>query len=217
MKGYKFYNNEIAKRFINKYEIKDSKIVLHMNNKDTLEYQYSDDTVIKIAEMQLDCYDKYNEEELKSNKRSIKIQKIFTILLTLSTLTLGAVMLATAYEFMWSFLAIASATGLVMQVVEGVKTNKNIKELEKQRVYISMVDDLDNDTLDNNNISQCLSNRKINKMNKQKELTGATFNLTSIDKLSLDDLKKLRDNIEREKEFGFDPINKTKQYGTKRN
>lgn len=212
MKGYEFYNREIAKRFIDSYEIKDSKIILHMNNKDTLEYQYSQDAINKIAKIQMENFDEHNGKELKSNKKSIKLQKIFILLLTLPTLVLTSAMLSTGFEFMWSFLAVGSEILLIKEVLGGIKINKNIKELEKQRLYVSIIDDLDNDTLKNKNLSQCLSNIKINKMNKQKELTGSTFNLTSIDKISLEDLKKLRENIEREKEFGFEPVEEPKQY-----
>lgn len=212
MKGYKFYNEEIAKRFIDKYEIKDSKIILHMNNKDTLEYQYSQDTLDKITEMQKQNYYTYNEKGLNSNNNRFKLKKAYILLFILSTLVLNAIMLSTGFEFLWSFLTIDSGALLILQIIDGVKTKKNIKELEKQQIYSSIENDLDDETLENKNVSQCLNTRKIDKMNKQKELTGSTFNLTSIDKLSLEELKRLRDNIEREKEFGFESIDKTKQH-----
>lgn len=213
MKGYNLEDSKNAKRFINSYKIKGSKIILHMNNKDTLEYQYSQGAIDQIKNMQNENYNMYNERELKNNIDKIKLKKVYIILFTLSTLVLNAAMIFTNFEYLWAFLGVSSEIALISHVTKGITIQKNIKELKKQKVYESMIDDLDDDILENKNISQCLSNRKISTMNKQRELTGSTFNLTSIDKLSLDELKRLRDNIEREKEFDFEPINKTKQYG----
>lgn len=200
MKGYNFQGELLKKNFIERYEIKKGKIYLYMASGEKLEYNYSEDLLHAIEKSQEESYNKNINRQIRKNKEMTGTFNALAILFGgLSLVALIPFILSGAMaSLIISFILVSVA---VYGEIRSFSLQKSLEELEKQGFYLENKELFKDSIVDNKNITQCLSKSKTKDMKSQIEKTGSAFNLSSIDKVSLAQLKELKDNIEREQRF----------------
>lgn len=223
MKGYTSLSFEEGKMFIENYSLKDNTLTLKMNSGETLTYFFSEEDIKreeilkKVEYLQMESYKKYNKKEighLNKNKKKIKLAAFMNSII--SVVSTVIVMANPALIGVAGIIAGFSYASLLMLVAILSKNEKYRKELEKQKFYVDNIDTFNDEIIEEQNINQCLTQNKIREMKTVKNSTGSVFNLSSIDNLTLDQLKELKMNIEREEKLGFvEPVKqKEKTIGT---
>ena len=103
---------------------------------------------------------------------------------------------------------------LAFSVITGViakKTYNKLKEIKKNDYLLENKEILNGVDLENENILEKVTNKDksiITEIKKEKDIDNDKyyFDINSIDNLSLDTLKKIKDNIERENYLGLVPV-----------
>lgn len=210
MKGYNFLNLEKSKRIIKEYKLEGQKLTLHMNDGETLVYDFPEEifdkekVITQVTELQQEAFDTYNDKGIKK----LKSKQISNRILLITFLILGGIT-----GFAWTPLAssiialgaFATIEALILSYffVKDIKIVKDLNELEKQKYLMDNIEEFTDEIIENRNICQCISDKKIYKLNDGRVKTGTVFNLTTVDDVKLEDLKNLRANILREKYLGF--------------
>lgn len=204
MKGYELKSKDEI-NFIESYEIVGEKIVVHMLNEKTIMYDYSKDVLDRVKALQEAAYKKWNKKETKKNRRCIGVLISLEILLIAIAAFLifqGIDNLFYAYVF---FMVAYIPNHFIGEIAE------DSEELKKQRIYMENKEIFTDEVLEDKKLKKCLSEEKQKRLEVQKAKTTSAFNLTSIDELSLTDLKRIKEYIEKEKSLENKTNEKVKQ------
>lgn len=201
MKDYTL-NSEEAVSFILNYEIKDNQIIVNYANGEHYIISYTNDNEEKILKKMEDQV--YNEQQnyKQSNKiLGIAVTRIlfnvFGIILCVGIVKSGhsiaPLILYKIYPVLFNF-----NIGVHILYIRYIKEKR--KDFEKNKMLLDNQEKLNEMIKENQNILTN-SNEKIKEMVKSTPEDKPVFNLNSVEKLKLKELKAILENIQREEEF----------------
>lgn len=191
MKDYTF-DRFAQEKFIKNYKIKDGQIIINLASDEKYVIPYTKENEEKIL---VKMEDQVNNVSIKPIGL---MYKALTCLAYISTIV-GVYLTVIEGAFLTLSIFSGIALGFTYKLVSH---QSKIKDLEKQKFF------LENRKMLNDNIKKSPNmtlgvDKKIVRKVEQTE-GSQTFDINSIDSYSLNDLKKLRRNILRFQEFGFD-------------
>jgi len=201
MKDYTFGND---KDFILNYEVRDTIIIVNYSGyTNTIQYsKEAEEKLLKTMNNQRKntYYSSLKNSDLKYNKVNFKFFGKLTIILLFS-----AVCLEFLPILMFFFLGMSFITGTISfgSAINIFKIKKEIKEVELDREKNNLF--IKNELLLNEKIKDNVvyesSSEMIRNLTDKTSKDKKVFDLNKIDKLSLEDLKELLENIEIIEEF----------------
>lgn len=199
-------NQDTRKLFILNYQKQDDKIIIHFaDGKERVipNTKVNEEKILMKMRGQLRNIDKLKDKigkELTDKKRNNTLYIILLIVFFIFTLQYA---LSNNFTFLITGLVcIADCFRINSENYDIKELKKKIKELDKLKFLKENEETLNTYVKMNENILQNTSEETkdmVNSCNEEK-----VFNINSIDKLSLEDLKTIRDNIALEKEFDFE-------------
>lgn len=189
--GFSVFNNEIKVKFADggKILVQDNKV----NRKKVLDRM--DAQALVIAK---------KESELK--KESLKNKKFMPVNISGVAFTAGAIALGSTINSPLSEVCIAAGVlagvGVGYKALKTINNNKKLATATKIKFAIEQKDYLNNNVRQSKNTLNGVS-RKIKKAVRKPNIDGEAIDMNVVNGLSLDELKQLKNNIEREKEFDF--------------
>ncbi len=199
-------NKETQKLFILNYQKQDDKIIIHFADgkmKKIPNTKVNEEKLLNKMERQLKKIDKLRNDiqiEIINNRAinilfgSLTLAFLYTLIQGNNSLLCGSISLINCFV-------------IIFESYQIKKLKKKRQELDKIKYFKENEEMLNTNIKKKENVLQNTSNKTkflittdmINNNNDEK-----VFNINSIDKLSLEDLKTIRDNIALEKEFDFE-------------
>ena len=99
------------------------------------------------------------------------------------------------------------ATGTIYYPVQWIHYNRKAKDLEKLKIFLDNKKELNDNIEKNDNMLIGLSSKVKKEIELQESMNNQPININNIDNYSLNDLKKLRENLRRISSFGFNEKN----------
>ena len=208
-------NLETQKLFILNYQKEDDKIIIHFadgKEKVIPNTKVNEEKLLKKMEGQLKNIDKLR------NNIQIKIIDNKAVNILFGSLTLAFLYLFTQnnYNLVWGSISLLNTFVIILESCHIKNLKKKREELDKFKYFKENEEILNTNVKMKENVLQNTSKKAkflittdmINNNNEEK-----VFNINSIDKLSLEDLKMIRDNIALEKEFDFEYPNNLEEKG----
>ena len=204
-------NRETQKLFILNYQKQDDKIIIRFADgkiKKIPNTKVNEEKILKKMNRQLKNIDKLRHDI------QIKILEMWTINILFGSLTLAFLylLIQNNYSLVCGSISLLNTFLIIIESYQIKKLKKKRQELDKFKYFKENEEILNTNIKMKENVLQNASNKAkflltrdmINNNNEEK-----VFNINSIDKLSLEDLKTIRDNIALEREFDFEyPDNK---------
>jgi len=201
MKDYTFGND---KDFILNYKIKDGIIIVNYSD-DVKAIKYSkeiEEDLLKTMNIQRKntYYSSLRKSDLKHNKSSFKFFSVLTIILLFAAICVAFVPVLMTLFIGMSFITAMISIGCGINTF---KIKKELKEVELDRAKNNLF--IKNELLLNEKIKDNVvyesSSEMIRNLTDKTSKDKKVFDLNKIDKLSLEDLKELLENIEIIEEF----------------
>ncbi len=201
--------------FIKNYIIKDGKIVLSLGTGEKYIVDYSEQNMNKVLEI-MKRQVEFGRENFGKYKNRSTLYYVLSKLISIPFVIAGTILLS--YTFYGSFSEVLtplfglyipaavcfSSFALLPVLVNREKKYTDIyRDVEKNAIFLDISEELNKNLQNNPNLISGMSKKgtkKVESLNKNK----TDMTLHSLDGLSLEDLKQLRDNLLRDKEFGFD-------------
>ena len=165
-------------------------------------------------------------EDLREKNRFFKVASVASIILTvICIITTQTLNLDIEYMAIQNILEVilptASLGCYATSIFEMIKAHNQIKEIKKNDYLIENEQVLNSADLNNANTLEKIAKKDKNeifeiKEEKDKNNDKQYFDINNIDGLSLDALKQLKSNIERENYLGLVPSNDDKTYEKKK-
>lgn len=207
MKDYTI-NNEDKKMFILSYKVKKDNIIVKLASNEKYIIPYTEENEGKI----LDRMREQITENVDFERRSIKEY----ILLLLLTIALGVGTLIISAKFLPNLITHPSIKTILANIptfgaaaitaISGIftiSTAEILKDFRKNKLYLEKEEELNDKVKENQNILSNVSN-KTRKMVESTPEDKEVFDINKMNKVSLQDLKQLLENIKRDEEFDFD-------------
>lgn len=207
MKDYTI-NKEDKKMFILSYKIKDKNIIAKLATGEKYIIPYTKENEEKILERMIEQITKYPSFEKKA-AIDYCITTILAFIIGVATILIGRNDLPQLFANPTIKTIIASiptfVAGTITTIAVGLSvTAKNIlKDFRKNKLYLDNEEDLNNKVKESQNILSNVTNKTKRMVNTTPE-NKPVFNINKIDKVSLEDLKQILENIKRDEEFAFD-------------
>lgn len=199
-------NKETQKLFILNYQMEEDKIVIHFADgkmKKIPNTKVNEEKILKKMNRQLKNIDKLRHDI------QIKILDMWAINIFFGGLTLAFLytLIQGNNNLLSGSISLLNCFVIILESYQIKQLKKKRQELDKFKYFKENEETLNTYVKMNENVLQNTSNKAkfllttdmINNNNDEK-----VFNINSIDKLSLEDLKIIRDNIALEREFDFE-------------
>ncbi len=203
MKHYTL-NSKDATSFILNYEIKDNQIIVNYANGEHYIIPYTNDNEKKILKkMEDQVHDAQNSDDML--KKKIRkagdwiLFSIFMIICNFCTIKSGH----SISPLMQNIVIAWFTFNIGFQIFDIKYVTKILKDLEKNKILLDNQEKINEMIKENQNILTN-SNEKIKKMVKSTPEDKPVFTLNSVEKLKLEELKSVLENIQKEEEFRFD-------------
>ena len=217
MKNYAF-TYEDSRMFIKNFSIENDKLVLHLGTGEKYIVDYTEGNVNKVLNMMELQVSRGKKNTTKFKNRKIvfsSLSKLMIIIVIMSSgilansifsdsifANLASLELSSAlYGIILPFVGFVTGTvGFIKFSKESKTANDVVVDIEKNSIFLDIREELDKNLGKNPNLMSNLSKKA------KSELTAEPskeVSLQSLDNLSLEDLKMLRANLMRDKEFGF--------------
>ena len=196
MKDYSL-NYDDSKKFILSYKIENRKIIAKLASGESYVIPYSEEnesTIISRME---------NQARLAHLKPLKQLDKIFAICLPLILLVAISNFINYGGWFNGIGLAII-APSAIYYPAKAIKHAIKKRDLKKLRYFLDNKIELNENIEKSENMKLGVSKRAVKEIELQKSQNKQPFHINNIDRYSLNDLKNLRENIERISSFGFD-------------
>lgn len=203
MKNYSLNYND-SKAFILNYKIEDNKIIINLASGEKYVIPYSLENEKKLLTQM-------KKQILNSSKFEKKQEKRFSFawkwgVFSSSMLIIFSIMLATGITVnpiatiiggSWMIIDIAS------RIYAMIDSKRKIEDIHKNKMFLSNQESINQKIKSNQNILSN-TNKKTKEIVSSASKNKPTFNLNVIDKIKYKELKKILENIKRDKQFGFD-------------
>lgn len=195
MKDYS--NNFIdARKFILSYKIESEKIVAKLASGEEYVIPYTEDNENKILSKM---------EEQAKNAKPKKLQMIDKFLAIIQPL-LFPIIISNFIKFGGLYYGIVLCFNAIASIYYPTKVIKNSlknNEIKKLNYFFENKNELNENIDKSENLKNNLSKKAIREINKQESENKEPFTINTIDSFRFVELKILKDNIERMREFGF--------------
>ncbi|MDD2505137.1 MAG: hypothetical protein PHF21_02555 [Bacilli bacterium] len=203
MKDYSL-NIKEQTNFIKNYTIKKGEIVskLPYGKKHYIPYSEKNEArVLTIMENQLKNLDKKDKIFRRKHHLNLLNTIIFGILTYLGFTNLY---IAEINQYLPMIIQIIAGGGSLISAIKTIKTHGIIKDIEKTKYYKNNEFELNKNIKENENMKLNLSNKKIDIINNTPDNKNVfDINKIDIDNWTLEELKNVKNNIEREYYFAF--------------
>lgn len=209
MKDYSTLDN--YKEFILSYKIVDNKIIIKLAS----EYDY------------IIPYTKENENKIihkmETQIMNIKLNPISSLDKLVAFFCPLVLPFAIANfinygGWLYAIILFLIATDAIYYPIKWINYNRKRKDYEKLKIFLDNKKELNDSIENNNNMLLGLSSKVKKEIELQQSNNQKPININNIDNYSLDDLKKLKENLLRIKSFNFDEnIKEEKTYVLRKN
>jgi len=203
MKDYS-QNYEDSKKFILGYDIVEGDIVIKFSNGEKYVVPNNEKNIEIILKKMEEQVNKVDEEKFISRKKTnIKISIGCVILLVLSTVGLASTMQIEGLEIAKITMFYLPTIATIPVIGNIIVQNNKIKDLQKNKRFMSIKDEINQKVRNNENMLVKTSNKKKNIVLETPE-NKEVFNINSFNYVPFRDLEQIEENIERDEFFGFD-------------
>ena len=209
MKDYSRNYNE-ARKFIKSYKIENGEIIIQYASGETKTVQFKQQTEKGILE-QMECQAKYASAKPLTGPELFFAfaQPLFFALSVYNAST------ATSYKPLLIGVSLVTAFGAIYYPGKAINYVLKQKELKKLNYFLDNKDELNsslaNPSIRKHNFTEGVSRKAFKQI--ESELSSRhntdTINMNNIDSYSLDDLKTMKNNLQKLKEMGKIPSEKT--------
>lgn len=191
MKDYTF--DKISReKFIKNYKIKDNQIIINLASKEKYVIPYTKENEEKILARMEEQVNSSYIKPLGVIYKSLVAGSYIWILIGIYMYVVSVGILN---------IALALGTSALFNIKMFIHQSK-VKDLEKQKFFLEYRKMLNDNIKKSSNMTLGVDKKIVKKVEQTED--SPTFDINSIDSYSLNDLKKLRRNILRFQEFGFD-------------
>lgn len=191
MKDYTF--DKISReKFIKNYNIKDDQIIINLASKEKYVIPYTKENEEKILARMEEQVNSSYIKPLGVIYKSLVAGSYIWILIGIYMYVVSGGILN---------IALALGTSTLFNIKMFIHQSK-VKDLEKQKFFLEYRKMLNDNIKKSSNMTLGVDKKIVKKVEQTED--SPTFDINSIDSYSLNDLKKLRRNILRFQEFGFD-------------
>lgn len=194
-------NKDTQKLFILNYQKQDDKIIIHFADgkiRVIPNTKLNEEKLLKKMEKQFKNIDK-----LKNDIQIEIINKLaINILFGSLTLAFLYLLIQNNYNLLYGSISLINCFVIIRESYQIKNLKKKRKELDKFKYFKENEEMLNTNIKMNENVLQNTSKKAKDMVNNNND--EKVFTINSIDKLSLEDLKAIRDNIALEKEFNFE-------------
>lgn len=188
-------NKENAKRFITKIKIKKNKIIVYLADKTTYVLPYTDESYQKITE--------YREKQVKFHKGSVqnKIERSMKRLQIPFLIIVSSVFFIRFPYLVWFILG-CGGIATIATIATLLKDITIINDYGKFEFYLQNKQFFDEFNGRHNHLVK-ISKKTLEKVRNTslKPASNLSININVVDNLTLDELKQIKANIERDSEF----------------
>jgi len=203
MKDYS-QNYEDSKKFILGYDIVEGDIVIKFSNGEKYVVPNNEKNIEIILKKMEEQVNKVDEEKFISRKKTnIKISIGCVILLVLSTVGLASTMQIEGLEIAKITMFYLPTIATIPVIGNIIVQNNKIKDLQKNKRFMSIKDEINQKVRNNENMLVKTSNKTKNIVLETPE-NKEVFNINSFNYVPFRDLEQIEENIERDEFFGFD-------------
>ena len=181
------YESADSQQIIKNYDIIDNKIIINFLDGASHEIPFIEENEISLLNQLLK--QAYERKEVRG-LNEVKLELIINLLKGLTNLSASGLCLSgviysdsISQKFLWGAITTINLLCCGGYGKKYKSSNDELKELKKYDIYLSIREKLE--TLDNSNIFNW-----VNKM-------GQPLNINTLDDYSLNDIKKIRDNLKR--------------------
>ncbi len=147
-----------------------------------------------------------SKQESEYKKASVKNKKFMPINMVGTVISAGSIALGTTLTTPLSEACFAASAligvGVGYKVFKTISDNRKLNAITKTKFAIENKDSLNSEVKKSKNTLYGVS-RKIKRAVKRPTVEGEPIDMNIVNRLSLEQLKKLKSNIDREKEFQF--------------
>lgn len=200
MKDYSL-NNEESKQFILSYVIEDGYIIAKLANGEEYVVCYTEENEQNILNKMKSQANSAMNREHKID-RQIKSSAIWTGIM-MFYIIFNACIFAFDTPDIWNYIALPCTS--VAFLINGSSFIINLgkkREIKKLKYFLDNEQVLNDHVQENTNVLSRINEKKVEKI-QQSPKNKPVFDINTIDNYNLNDLKTLKDNIERELAFGF--------------
>ena len=195
MKDYSLNSND-SKEFILSYKIENGKIIAKLANKRlyTIPYSKENESII-ISKMENQARNAKIKPLSKYDVEALKILPVILSMTIVNFIVQGGVFFAL-------FLAIV-AGGTIYYPTKVIIHEMKKRDIKRLNYFLDHKEELNEGFEKSKNVKFDVSKKAVKEMKLQKSQNKQPFNINNIDNYSLNDLKTLRQNIERISLFGL--------------
>lgn len=209
MKDYSTLDN--YKEFILSYKIVDNKIIIKLASEDDYIIPYTKENENKII------------HKMETQVMNIKLNPISSLDKLVAFFCPLVLPFAIANfinygGWLYAIILFLIATDAIYYPIKWINYNRKRKDYEKLKIFLDNKKELNDSIENNNNMLLGLSSKVKKEIEIQQSNNKEPININNIDNYSLDDLKKLKENLLRIKSFNFDEnIKEEKTYVLRKN
>ena len=210
MKNYALYDENSVKeeRFFKKFKVKNGKIIARLANNEKYvapDTEKNQNKILDRMEKQVRNFSKVDSKIKANISRNSIIAVLAGIVAIVSGSSINFALFANVSTFTKFVFLLTSITSLV-EVKNVVRDKIALNDLKKQTFFLDNKDYLNNNVNLNENILHNISKAAVYRIKKSKN-ENEVFDINSIDKYSLTDLKTIRNIIAREVDFNLEHEN----------
>ena len=189
-------NYDDSKKFILSYKIENGKIIAKLASGELYTIPYSDENENKIISRMEEQAKHAQPKPLKTPDKILAISQPLVLPIAIINFVNNG---GWFYGILLAVIAVGAVDNPAKAIINAIKR----RDIKKLNYFLDHKEELNENIKKSENIKLGVSKKAIKQIELQKSENKQPFNINNIDNYSLNDLKALRENIERISTFGF--------------
>ena len=185
-----------SKKFILSYKIENGKIIAKLASGELYTVPYSDENENKIISRMEEQAKHAQPKPLKTPDKILAISQPLVLPIAIINFVNNG---GWFYGILIAVIAVRAVDNPAKAIINAIKR----RDIKKLNYFLDHKEELNENIKKSENIKLGVSKKAIKQIELQKSENKQPFNINNIDNYSLNDLKALRENIERISTFGF--------------